>query len=160
MRETILIAVRSHKQIDETIPALKNSVKAGTRVIFLLRCHISSFQLCLMSDVDALQPGASAALAERYYCFGAPAQLADHRKSVAREALSRQGIGVIIHAYTGSLRKAIKKYIARENVELVMTAKGVGPGAMRFPDWILRLIRFSKRRHMPPALSFRSKLAA
>jgi hypothetical protein len=67
---------------------------------------------------------------------------------------------VIIHAYTGSLRKAIKKYIARENVELIMTAKGVGPGAMGFPNWFLRLIRFSKRRHMPPELSFRSELAA
>lgn len=160
MRETILIAVRSHKQIDEMIPALKNSVKAGTRVVFLVRYHVSSVQLCLMSDVDVLQPGASAALAERYYCFGAPPQLAEHRISAAREALSRQGIGVTIDSYTGCLRKAIKKYAARADVRLIMMTKGVGPGAIQFTDWVLRLIRFSKRRPMPPALSFRSKLAA
>src|SRR5574341_916488 len=160
MRETILIAVRSHNQIDEMIPALKNSVKAGTRVIFLIRYHLSSVQLCLMSDVDVLQPGASAALAERYYCFGAPPQLAEHRISAAREALARQGIGVTVHSYTGCLRKAVKKYAAREDVRLIMMAKGVSPGAMQFTEWILHLIRFSKRRHMPPALSFRSKLAA
>lgn len=160
MRETILIAVRSHNQIDEMIPALKYSVKAGTQVIFLIRYHLSSVQLCLMSDVDVLQPGASAALAERYYCVGAPPQLAEHRISAAREALSRQGIGVTVHSYTGCLRKAIKKYAAQEDVRLIMMAKGVGPGAMQFTDWILHLIRFSKRRHMPPALSFLSKLAA
>jgi hypothetical protein len=160
MRETILIAVRSHKQIDEMIPALKNAVKAGTRVVFLVRYHVSSVQLFLMSDVNALQPGTSPALAARYYCFGAPAQLYERRISAACEALSKQGIGVTVDSYTGCLRKAIKKCAARADVKLIMMAKGVGPGAMRITDWILRLIRFSKRFHMPPALSFRSNVAA
>ena len=63
MGETILIAVKRHEQIEEIIPSLKNAVKAGTRLVFLVRSHVSSFQLCCLNYVETLQPGASAALA-------------------------------------------------------------------------------------------------
>lgn len=157
MQGTILIAVKRPNQIEEIIPALKNAVKAGTRVVFLVRYRVSSFQLFFLSEVDALQPGASAALAAR--CLGAQAQLAEKRISAACEALSRLGISVTVHSYTGRLRKAIKKYTAREDVQLIMMATGMVPGIMRFVDSLLRLIRFSKRRHGPPALIFRSEVA-
>jgi hypothetical protein len=159
MGGTILIAVKRHNQIEEIIPALKNAVKAGTQVVFLVRYHISSLQLCCLSAVEAVQPGASAALAARYSCFGAQAQFAEHRILAACEALSRQGIGVTVHPYTGRLKKAIRKYTAREDVQLIMMAKGVVPRAVRFVDRLLRLIRFSKRRPIPPALLFRSNVA-
>ena len=159
MQGTILIAVKRHNQIEEIIPALKNAVKAGTRVVFLVRYRVSSFQLFFLSEVDALQPGASAALAVRCSCLGAQDQLAEHRISAACEALSRLGITVTVHSYTGCLRKAIKKYTAREDVQLIMMATGMVPGVMRFVEWLLRLVRFSKRHHGPPALIFRSDVA-
>ncbi len=156
MRGTILIAVKRHNQIEEIIPVLKNSMKAGTQVVFLVRYHISSLQLCCLSGVEALQPGASAALAARYSWLGAQPQLAE-RILASCEALSSQGIGVTVHPYTGRLRKAIRKYTAREDVQLIMTAKEVIPKAMRFVNRLLHLIRFSKR-HIPAALLFRSNV--
>jgi hypothetical protein len=157
MGGTILIAVKRHNQIEEIIPVLKNSMKAGTRVVFLVRYHISSLQLCCLSGVEALQPGASAALAARYSWLGAQPQSAEYRILASCEALSRQGIGVTVHPYTGRLRKAIRKYAAREDVQLIMTAKEVVPKTVRFVNRLLHLIRCSKR-HTPPALLFRSNV--
>ena len=157
MGGTILIAVKRHNQIEEIIPVLKNSMKAGTQVVFLVRYRISSLQLCCLSGVEAMQPGASAALAARYSWFGAQPQFDEHRISAACEALSRQGIGVTVHPYTGRLKKAIRKYTARRDVQLIMTAKEVVPKSLRFVNRLLCLIRFSKR-HTPPVLLFRSNV--
>jgi hypothetical protein len=153
MGETILIAVKRHEQIEEIIPSLKNAVKAGTRLVFLVRSHVSSFQLCCLNYVETLQPGASAALAARYSSFGAQAQFVERRISAACEVLSSQGIVVIVHPYTGRLRKAIRKYTAREDVQLIVMAKGAVPKGMRLVDRILRLIPFFK---MTPDSALRS----
>jgi nucleotide-binding universal stress UspA family protein len=153
MGETILIAVKRHEQIEEIIPSLKNAVKAGTRLVFLVRSHVSSFQLCCLNYVETLQPGASAALAARYSSFGAQAQFVERRISAACEVLSSQGIVVTVHPYTGRLRKAIRKYTAREDVQLIVMAKGAVPKGMRLVDRILRLIPFFK---MTPDSALRS----
>ncbi|HXV80723.1 MAG TPA: hypothetical protein VEG60_12670 [Candidatus Binatia bacterium] len=144
MEGTILIAVKGHEQIEEIIPSLKNAVKAGTRVVFLVRYHVSSFQLCCLNYVETLQPGASAALTARYSSLGTQAQFLERRISAACEVLSSQGIVVTVHPYAGRLRKAIRKHTARENVQLIMMAKGAVSKGMRFVDWLLRLIPFFK----------------
>ena len=127
MTGTILITVKRHEEIEEIIPLLKNAVKAGTRVVFLVRYHVSSFQLCCLNYVETLQLGASAALSARYSWLGTQTRLLEHRISAACEVLSSQGIAVIVHPYTGRLRKAIRKYTAREDVQLIMIAKGAVP---------------------------------
>ena len=153
MRGVILIAVKALEDIEEIVPKLTTTVKAGTRVVFLVRCPVSFFQLCCLNYVDLLRPGASTALAERYSpSMEAQAQLHEPGVSAACDALSRQGVHVTVDFYTGSLRRPIKKYTARENVQLVITATGAGP---RFLGRILSLFGFSKHRHIPPALLFR-----
>ena len=153
MGETILIAVKRHEQIEEIIPSLKNAVKAGTRVVFLVPDHVNSFQLCCLNYVETVQPGASAALAARYSRFGTQARFLEHRLSTACEVLSSQGIVVLVHPYTGRLRKAIRKYTAREDVRLIMMANGAVPKGMRFLDRLRRLIPFFK---MTPDSALRS----
>ena len=153
MSETILIAVKRLEQIEEIIPSLKNAVKAGTRVVFLVRYHVSSLQLCCLNYVETLQPGASAALTARYSWFGTQAQFLEHRISAACEVLSRQGIVVIVHPYTGRLRKAIRKYTAHDDVQLIMMAKEAVPKGMRFMDRFLRFFPFFK---MTPDSALRS----
>ena len=157
MGGTILIAVKRHNQIEEILPVLKNSIQAGTQVVFLVRCHISSLHLYCLNYVDALQPGASAALLARYSCLGAQPKFDEQWISAACQDLSRQGIGVSVHPYIGRLGKAIRKYTARRDVQLIMTVKEVVPKAVGFLDRLLHLIHFSKR-HPPPALLFRSNV--
>jgi hypothetical protein len=153
MGETILIAVKRHEQIEEIIPSLKNAVKVGTRVVFLVPYHVNSFHLCCLNYVETIQPGTSAALAARYSWFGTQAQFVERRILAACEVLSSQGIVVTVHPYTGRLRKAIRKYTARENVQLIMMANGAVPKGMRFVDRLLRLIPFFK---MTPDSALRS----
>ncbi len=160
MRKMILIAARRQNQIEEVVPHLRNAAKARTPVVFLVRYHVRSFQLSCLSSVDALQPGASAALAARYPSFGPQAQLTKHWIFAACEALSRQGMDVRMHFYTGSLRRAIKKYTAQEDVQLIIMPKGAISRLMRFVGRILPLFRFSKPAQIPPARLFRSDAAA
>ena len=160
MQRTILIAVKGPNQIEKIIPPLKSAVKAGTRIVFLVRSHASGIQLSFLRDVDVLQPGVSVALAARCLRLGARAELAEQQISAARAALSRQGIGVTADFYTGCVGTAIRKHRAREDVHLIMKAKGVVPGVLQFLNWFIRHDRFSKPRQAPPALIVRSGLAA
>ena len=146
MGETILIAVKSHNQIEEIIPRLKNTVKAGTRVVFLIRYSVSSLPLFCLNYVEVLQPGASASLAARYSFPGTQAQLAEHRISGAFQILSSNGIDANVHFYTGSLRKAARKFTAREkDVQLVVVETGGGCRSKFILERFLPLSHFFKK---------------
>jgi nucleotide-binding universal stress UspA family protein len=160
MGKMILIAAKRRNQIKQVMPQIKNAVKAGTPVVFLVRCHVSSFQLSCLSSVDALQPGASAALAARYSPFGSQAQLTEQWIVAACEAYSRERMDVSVHFYTGTLRKAIRKYVAQKDVQLIIMPTGVSLRFMRFFGRILPLFRFLKPRQISPASFFRSDAAA
>lgn len=160
MRETILIAVKNHDQIEKMIPRLKGIVPAGTRVVFLLRNHISGFQLGSLSIVDAVQqPGASAGLATRYSA-DAHEWFAEERISAACEALARHGVEATVNHYTGSLRKAIKNYTARGDVRLIALANGVHTGYPRFVSRAFSLLRLPGSSDIPPVPSIHLDFAA
>ncbi len=110
MRKQILIPLKTYDRLERMLPYLEEITQPDTEVIFLVRCRPDASgwlnpQLTIMQTeirtVTAVTRLAMRELWERQI------RLTEKRIGLACKVLRSKGVGVSVHCYTGSLKKAI-----------------------------------------------------
>lgn len=123
MEETILVALKPKEPIEALIPYLEQVGQPGMRVVFLIRYPVEPWAYWRDHWVTTESVGDGVLSGKRImeqYSWPLQRGLADRLVSPVREALSRTRMEVSVDLYTGSLRDAIRDYVASGDVRFMV----------------------------------------
>jgi hypothetical protein len=116
----ILVPLRRGDRIKDVIPYLEQIAGPGSRVIFLVHYSVESL------DWFQSEPMMSVIKEQKL--------MADNNTFLALEPLRERDVTVALDIYAGPLRKVVKQYTCRGDIDLVMLAA-------RGKSWIGRLFQ-------------------
>jgi len=105
----ILVPLRRNDKIEDVVPYLEQIARPGSRVILLI--HYS------VEGLDWLQSKSTTAVIKEQ-------KLVDKNTFLALEPLRQRDVTVALDIYAGPLRKVVKQYTLRGNIDLVMIVAG------------------------------------
>ena len=128
MAREILVALKSEDRLRQMIPYIEKIAQSGMRVIFLLRfipqpaftvsqhnsIELRSFEGEVEKTRFTKENNSGTASIEEQRLS------AEHKVFLALEALRKRGIEITVDVYTGSLRRAIKRYTSKGDVHLIV----------------------------------------
>jgi len=115
-----LVPLRRNDRIEDVVPYLEQITRPGSRVIFLI--HYS------VEGLDWFQSKLAASVIEEEKL------VAKKNTFLALEPLRQRDVTVALDIYAGSLRKVVKQYTLRGDIDLIMIAA-------RGRSWIGRLLQ-------------------
>jgi hypothetical protein len=132
MAPQILVTLRSEDRLGEILPYIEEIAQPGMKVVFLLQCQGQGLSASrrnrralnrlenvgLAGIVDGSEGTAEAD--GRKESIDEQGLRTEHRVFLTLEALLKRGIEVSVDVYTGSLKKAMKSYTRRGDVNIVM----------------------------------------
>jgi nucleotide-binding universal stress UspA family protein len=118
----ILVPLRRGDRIKDVIPYLEQIAGPGSRVIFLVHYSVESL------DWFQSEPMMSVIKEQKL--------MADNNTFLALEPLRERDVTVALDIYAGPLRKVVKQYTGRGDIDLVMIAA-------RGKSWLARLFQNS-----------------
>jgi hypothetical protein len=127
MAREILVALKSEDRLSQMIPYIEKIAQSGMRVVFLLRfspqpaftasqhdsIELRSFEGALEETRFTKENGCGTSVAEQRLS-------AEHKVFLALEALRKRGVEITVDVYTGSLRRAMKRYTCKGDVHLIV----------------------------------------
>jgi hypothetical protein len=105
----ILVPLRRNDKIEDVVPYLEQIARPGSRVILLI--HYS------VEGIDWLQSKSTTSVIKEQ-------KLVDKNIFLALEPLRERDVTVALDIYAGPLRKVVKQYTLRGNIDLVMIVAG------------------------------------
>ena len=118
MTGQILVPLRRNDKIEDVVPYLEQIARPGSRVILLI--HYS------VEGLDWLQSKSLPSVIKEQ-------KLVDKNTFLALEPLRERDVMVALDIYAGPLRKVVKQYTLRGDIDLVMIVAGSR-------SWIGRLL--------------------
>ena len=109
MTGQILVPLRRNDKIEDVVPYLEQIARPGSRVILLI--HYS------VEGLDWLQSKSTTSVIKDQ-------KLVDKNTFLALEPLRERDVTVTLDIYAGPLRKVVKQYTLRGNIDLVMIVAG------------------------------------
>ena len=130
MTGQILVPLRRNDRIEDVVPYLEQIARPGSRVILLI--HYS------VEGLDWLQSKSmSSVIKERKL-------VADKNTFLALEPLRERDVMVALDIYAGPLRKVVKQYTLRGDIDLVMIVAGSRSRIGRLFQNCLLFLNFSR----------------
>ena len=127
MAREVLVALKSEDRLSQMIPYIEKVAQSGMRVIFLLRFSLQPAFTVSQHDSIELRSFEGELEKTRFtrddHCGTASMEeqgLSEHKVFLALEALRKRGIEITVDVYTGSLRRAIKRYTSKGDVHLIV----------------------------------------
>ena len=114
----ILVPLRRNDKIEDVVPYLEQIARPGSRVILLI--HYS------VEGIDWLQSKSTTSVIKEQ-------KLVDKNTFLALEPLRARAVMVALDIYAGPLRKVVKQYTGKGDIDLVMIVAGSR-------SWIGRLL--------------------
>jgi len=115
----ILVPLRRNDKIEDVLPYLEQIARPGSRVILLI--HYS------VEGIDWLQGKSTTSVIKEQ-------KLVDKNTFLALEPLRARDVMVALDIYAGPLRKVVKQYAGKGDIDLVMIAA-------RGRSWLPRLFQ-------------------
>lgn len=128
MAREILVALKSEDRLSQMIPYIQKIAQSGMRVVFLLRFSPQPALTVSRHDSIEARPlegewektrfpkesiGGTVSMEEQRLS-------AEHKVFLALEALRKRGVEITVDVYTGSLRRAMKRYTCKGDVHLIV----------------------------------------
>lgn len=123
MKQKALVALEKHGQADQALSCLKEVVKPGMTVIFLLPYPVEVWPYLRDHWVEAETAIAAISAGRKIrdlYSWDIQSALAEQKLSAARETLREKEVAVEIQLYTGNLRSTLRDHVARGDVCWIM----------------------------------------
>ena len=133
MAPEILVVLKNRDCLGDMIPYIEEIAQPGMRIVFLMRSCPPALLTAFGdngSESNRLEEAPLADLSQKQRLVGeknAAAPLihkerlvAEHKVFLALEALLKRGIELTVDVYTGSLRRVVKSYVRKGNVNLIM----------------------------------------
>jgi hypothetical protein len=125
----ILVPLRRNDKIEDVVPYLEQIARPGSRVILLI--HYS------VEGLDWLQSKPTTPVIEEQKPVG------EKETFLALEPLRERGVTVALDIYAGPLRKVVKQYTLRGDIDLVMIVAGSRSRIGKLLHNCLLLLNFS-----------------
>jgi hypothetical protein len=158
MAEQILVCLERHDWIEDFVPYIEHVARPGTKVIFLMRNSIESWQhlkdhwITAESAREAMLAGQEIIAT---YSSEAQRRWAEQKISSERRAFENKGLEVVVEIYRGALRKAIKNYLSGGGVHLVMIRAGMKSRILRLLPNLASRLGSLRRYDFSPILLLR-----
>lgn len=142
MKPQILVAINNQDRLSQLMPHIENIAQPGMKVVFLIRCSTQPAVTASAPRSVELNPN-EARIAGRVeeanstpewqsHFMAAQRLITEHKVFLALEALLGREIEITVDVYTGSFRKAVKRYMRAGNVYLIMRRAGWGFATKQF----------------------------
>ncbi len=157
MAKQILVPISRNDRVKEMIPYVERVAQPGMKVVFLVPYPVGGFDDHIRAgratdETSIPNPETIKKIAARY-TWENQQQLARQRVFPACHALQNKGAEVTVDVYTGSLRKAVKRYALTGDVHLIMAHAGIGRVISRSLKNLFSILRSSRRPSFSPTLS-------
>ncbi len=157
MAKQILVPISRNDRVKEMIPYVERVALPGMKVVFLVPYPVDGFVEHIRAgrftgETGIPNPEKVRKIAARY-SWESQQQLARQRVFPACHALQKKGAEVTVDVYTGSLRKAVKRYALTGDVHLMMAHAGIGRVISRSLKNLFSILRSSRRPSFSPTLS-------
>ena len=128
MAKQILVVLKQRDRLEEIIPYLEQISDPGTKVIFLVGYSdgwndLIEFSLAIHTGI---RPAVLPRRRDQTEIYATRKRSAEQRVLPRCERLLSRRIKIEVNVYSGSLDKALKQYIQKENVNLVMMRPTTG----------------------------------
>jgi hypothetical protein len=174
MAREILVALNSEDRLGQMIPYIEKIALPGMRVVFLIRFIPQPAAKSSRRDSTELE-----CVEESRFFAGEPEKSrfareniggtqsieeqrlsAEHRVFLALEALLKRGIEISVDVYTGSLRRAVRRYTSKGAVSLIVMRARREQMMMDFLDKVFPIFGSFKQGTAAPVLVFHPAHAA
>ena len=157
MVKQILVPLSRNDRVKEMIPYVERAAIPGMKVVFLLRYPVDGFDEYIRAgratdETVTPNPETIKNIAVRY-SWESQQQQARQRVFPACHALQKKGAEVTVDVYTGSLRKAVRRYALNGEIHLILAHAGIGRVISRSLKNLFSILRSSKRPSFSPTLS-------
>jgi hypothetical protein len=129
-----LVALKSEDRLSQMIPYIEKIAQPGMKVVFLIRFspqtasnasgHNSIELKCLEEsrffEGELEKPRFTERNFRETQSLEEQRLSAEHKVFLALEALLKRGIEITVDVYTGSLRRAVKSYVCKGDVHLIV----------------------------------------
>ncbi len=163
MAEKILVSLKRHDRVEEMIPYIEKVTQPGTSVVFLVHDRVNSLNwlqaYCAIMECGLENTMPIARMVESYSAK-MRRQLAEQRVFHTCAALHRLGVKVAVEIYTGSLRKALRSYMLRGDVGLIVMRPGIGHRVMNFLHGLVSIRNMIGRSGFSPVFILSPKAHA
>jgi hypothetical protein len=140
----ILVPLRKGDRVEDVVPYLEQIARPGNRVILLI--HYS------VEGIDWLQSKSTTSVIKER-------KLVDKNTFLALEPLRERDVTVALDIYAGPLRKVVKQYTLRGDIDLVMIVAGSRSRIGRLFQHCLLFLNFSRLSKFSSALLLRPDLS-
>ncbi|MGH7846979.1 MAG: hypothetical protein ACREQW_17690 [Candidatus Binatia bacterium] len=153
MANKILVPLKSRDGLDEIVLYLKEVSRPGMSVVFLIRRPVNWFKW-LQAYSAVMECGLENAAAihrmSESYSAEMNRRLAEQGVFRTCQALHQLRVKIAVEVYSGSLRKALKRYVNSGDVELIVTRPWIGFQFMRLVDQTTSVLSIFKRPSSSP----------
>jgi len=155
MAEKIVVPLKSSDGINEVIPYIEKIAEPGMKVVFIIHYPVDGFDW-LQARSGTMESGIQSAVRIQrmvaWYTWERQSQLVNEKVSFAREALCKRGVEVAVELCTESFRKAVRSYMLKGDVHLIMRRAGIGLRIKRFLQGTIAAFGLFKRPSFSPVL--------
>jgi hypothetical protein len=150
MAGQILVALKSQDRLSRMIPYIEGVAKPGMQIVLLVpfspaavfNASRDNFLPLTVEEAKFFASLPEASFINRAQPIGEQKRLVEHKVFLALESLLKRGIDVKLEVYTGSLRRALKKYTLKGDVHLIIKRAGKALMMMQFfrprmPNFVL-----------------------
>jgi hypothetical protein len=168
MAGQILVALKSQDRLSRMIPYIEGVAKPGMQIVLLVpfgpaavfNASRDNFLPLTVEEAKFFGSLQEARFINRAQPIAEQKRLAEHRVFLALEGLLKRGIDVKLEVYTGSLRRALKNYMLKGDVHLVMKRAGRALMMMQFFRRALPNFVLLKQPSLSPLRMFRPQPTA
>jgi hypothetical protein len=151
MAGKILVPLGGSDRIEQFLPYIEQVARPGVKIVFLVHSGLSGLK-ALMDEVLALQTGITPASlpGTNHQADFVKERVRSAEKEVlaACAALRNREVDIVVNVYAGSLRRALREHMQRDDIHLVM----MRPGAIRVSLYLRMMSRWFKPAMVPPVL--------
>lgn len=159
MAPEILVVLKSQDCLSHMIPHIEEVAQPGMKIVFLMRSCPPALLNAFGdngSDLNRLPQGPFAGHLKQRSFIGAALLIdkqrlvAEHQVFLALEALLKRGIELTVDVHTGSLRRVVKSYVRKGNVNLIMKSTRSVLTISKLLHRTLSLVSLFKEPTCPP----------
>jgi hypothetical protein len=158
MSNQILVPMKRGERMEEIIPYLKQIVREGMKVVFLipypvkLWVYLRDHWVATESVREAVLSGGKIM---DQYSWDLQQELAEQQISLARRLLQNPEVELAVDVYAHSLRRVIEDYTATGDVYLIMMRARSGLRILKSLCDTMALFGFFRQSTLPPVLLLR-----
>jgi hypothetical protein len=156
MGEQILVALKGNDRLEQIIPYLENVARPGMKVVFLIHYPVTGGSQRLRDHWVTAESVEGARFAgekiRETHWLEEQGRLAEHKVFLAQEALRKRGVEIVVDVYTGSLRRAVKSYVRKGGIHLIMMRARTSLAMMKLLPRVVSLFGLFQQSSFFPML--------